>query len=205
VKVKTSLSTGLSIYLKAFDVDDPTEDDPDRIVDGNDGPQLQNGDDNKTLDNFGMPFPGIFAANNDTSITLNVGNDGVATLPGGGEVEFVVGMQPGDNYRVAMALKSEDLDGLHVHSDVAEGYVEPSDEQPSDFAGVVSPVLTIWRKLYLEIDSMAALPASGAQKNYEEGSIETSNGSTLHLDISLTGPATGVGSFPRVLAALEGF
>ena len=67
------------------------------------------------------------------------------------------------------------------------------------------PMLTVWRKLYLEIDSMAAVPATGAQKNYEEGTIETSVGSALHLDISLTGPAdryenghidiTGVGPF----------
>jgi len=208
VKVKTAPGAVLNIYLKAFDVDDPTQSDPDRIVDGNDGPQLQNGDDNKTIDNLGMPFPGVFAANESQSITLHVGSDGIATLPNGGNVEFIVGMQPGDNYRIAVALKSEDLNVLHVHSNIAAGYVKPSDEQPSGFNGVVSPMLTVWRKLYLEIDSMTAVPTTGDQKNYEEGTIETSSGSTLHLDISLTGPAdryenghidiTGVGSFPIV-------
>ncbi len=98
-------------------------------------------------------------------------------------------MQPGDNYRIAVALKSEDLNVLHVHSNTAEGYVKPNDERPSGFNGVVSPMLTVWRKLHLEIDSMTAAPTSGEQKNYEEGTIETSNGSLLHLDISLTGPA----------------
>jgi hypothetical protein len=208
VKVKTAPGAVENIYLKAFDVDDPTENDPDRIIDGNDGPQLKNGDDNKTIDNLGMPFPGVFAANESQSITLKVGSDGIATLPNGGDVEFIVGMQPGDNYRIAVAFKADDLNGLHVHSNVEAGYIKPSDDQPNGFNGVVSPMLTVWRKLYLEIDSMTAVPTSGDQKNFEEGTIETSSGSTLHLDISLTGPAnrcenghidiTGVGSFTIV-------
>jgi hypothetical protein len=80
-------------------------------------------------------------------------------------------------------------------------------------ASNVTPMLTVWRRLWLEFDSMGTWPTSGNEKNFDAGMIAgiqtnvPSNGqSTLQLDIRLTDEedryesgyieSPGVGQFP---------
>jgi len=98
------------------------------------------------------------------------------TLDANGEaiVEFNTNSQPGSNYRVAVTLNqfSTDLDALQVSDSSQESYVTADDEQVSGFPGAVSPLLTVWRKLHIEVDSMdPGPPSSGPEANFIEGTV----------------------------------
>ena len=99
---------------------------------------------------------------------------------------FTVGLQPGDNYRVAALLDtpgaSNHLAQLQVANEVLPMFVPSGTNQIEGFVGALSPMLTVWRKLHLEFDSMAAPPASGPEANYVAGSIAA---------VRLNQPATG--------------
>ncbi len=162
VKVKARITpaiAGISVYFKSFDVDDatPIAIDPDSVIDGNG----LNGDDNN-----GSPKPGSLSAQSATT-----GTNGVAT------VELTVTMQPGNNFRVAAACRSEDLTPLVVDDSSPNFYVPGNNNQVSRFAGKLSDMLTVWRRLWLEFDSMGPPPASfsqlriGEEINHDEGVI----------------------------------
>ncbi len=127
------VEAGVTVYLRAFDPDDPSTDGD--AVD--DGPA---GQDNK-----------------DKGKRIKLGAKSGQTLANGVfETTFTVSRQPGDNYRVAATLFEEaNLDEL---SD--EGYpnVPASDSQVPTFFGTLSRLLTVWRRLHIEHDSMGAVP-----------------------------------------------
>jgi len=83
-------------------------------------------------------------------------------------VEMRVGMQPGDNYRVAATVfPSSQLGSLQSTDATVDGYVSAyTDVIRSGFNGALSPMLTVWRKLHLEMDSMTAPPPSGPEANF---------------------------------------
>jgi hypothetical protein len=122
-------AAGLPVSFRSFDVDDPFSDD--RPVDSN-GPE---GDDNR-----GEPVLGSLNAS-----VAETDASGVA------ETVFTVSMKPGDNFKVAAACDATYLEGL-----VAEG-VELRDADgnflPTD-QGSDSEMLTVWRRLHVEVDSM---------------------------------------------------
>ena len=154
LKLKISIP-GLSnkkVYLKVFDVDDPSSiDDPDHKLDPNDTDSKQAGDDN--IRGAGLTADwGYFVPQQAERISADLDSNGEA------KVEFKVNQQPGNNYRVAAAITNADLDYLQVSDSDASGYVSPDDQQVSGFNGGISPMLTVWRKLHIEQDSMMAAP-----------------------------------------------
>lgn len=122
---------GIPIYFKSFDVTDPT---PDLTIDPNG---------TAGNDNLGSPQAGTLI-----SATASTGLSGTAG------VEFNVTMQPGDNFRIAAACKASALAPLTVADPSAPGYIEANGNQVAVFAGRISPMLTVWRKLYYEVDTM---------------------------------------------------
>ena len=107
---------------------------------------------------------------------------------GKAEIDFQVGMQPGNNYRVVATLRDYqgNFDQLQVSDASADTFVGAGNEQVSGFtgAGVASPMLTVWRKLHIEQDSMAAVPdplPSYDQNTFDDitwGQTSTSTGQT---------------------------
>jgi hypothetical protein len=160
VLVKTTPALpGQVVRLKSFDVDDPTQEFKFVEVDPNDVLGIAIGNDNR-----GAPNTGQLA-----QATLTLDNQGEATT------DFAVTMQPGDNFRVAALLDTltapTHLNQLQVTSEFGEFYVWPNNEGIPGFVGGISPMLTVWRKLHLEFDSMLAPPATGSQANFVTGSI----------------------------------
>ena len=157
----TPAAPGQPIRLKSFDVDDPIafDQDIDRLIDPNDLNIAPAGDDNR-----GTPKPGVLSTN---LLTLDVFGR-ASTL-------FEVTLQPGDNFRVAALLDTEGaaahLDLLQVQNEPLFYYVTADNKQVSDFAGSVSPMLTVWRKLHLEFDSMAAPPSSGPEALHDAATV----------------------------------
>ena len=147
VKVSIPGYANQPVYLKVFDVDDPsTVSDPGDKLDPND----DTGDDNMHAvglgDNWGHFIP---QAAKLITVTLNSSGETTAT--------FKVNQQPGNNYRVAVAIKDGDLNVLQVTNPGGQGFVTPDDKSVSGFNGAVSPMLTVWRKLHIEVDSMEAV------------------------------------------------
>jgi hypothetical protein len=172
VRVRTTPPmAGQVVRLKSFDVDDPMYplDPNDVFVDTNDVSGAQ-GDDNR-----GTPLAGQLAS---TLLTLNASGEALTN--------FTVTMQPGNNFRVAAILDTPGaqahLDKLHVTNSTAPFYVGPDSNPVRDFVGGISPMLTVWRKLHLEFDSMLAPPASGPEAAYVNAKVTA---------IRLNQPVTG--------------
>lgn len=154
VRVKTTPPlSGQAIRLRSFDVDDPAPSPDETVVDDNG--EMGN-------DNRGTPKAGALA---DTTLTLNA--QGEATT------DFFVTWQPGDNFRVAALLDtagaSAHLDALQVTNPAGAMFLTADQSFVKGFAGGLSPMLTVWRKLHLEFDSMEAPPASGPEANFVSG------------------------------------
>ena len=157
---------GWTVYVKVFDVADPTPD-PTQVI----HPHGTATGDTVGGDNFtdpaSTPLTGSFTSHDSTVDTAH------ATLDSNGkhDFEFNVGYQPGNNYRVAVTFfKPDDLNNLQVTDSTQPGYV-PMDasKTPSGFSGGMSPPLTVWRRLWIEQDSMAAVPTTGPQQNVVSG------------------------------------
>jgi hypothetical protein len=166
VKVKMAGAAGKSVKLKAFDVDDPTPAEWDAspaVIDANDtnGPT---GNDNATTG----AFAGTFTTSTTNTITTTLDGNGEAT------VEFITTQRPGANYRIAAQLSdsASGIDALQVTNSTASKYVSPDNKPVRGFGGVASTMLTIWRKLYIEVDSMQAAP-NPIPENRVTGTITT--------------------------------
>jgi len=71
-------------------------------------------------------------------------------------------MSPGDNFRVAASLDSSKLQDPYLTQGMADSGVPPD--------GVAfSPMLTVWRHLWIESDRMANVPTTGDEKNFVAG------------------------------------
>jgi hypothetical protein len=137
---------GRQVRLRALDVDDPTpySEDGGYVVDANDN--LAGGTP-RGGDNRGTPAAGTLAA---TLLTL----DG----QGKAQTDLTLPMQPGDNLRVAAVFEqpgaTNHLNALQVTNPAAPLYLAASNNAVLRFRGGVSPLLTVWRRLNVEVDSM---------------------------------------------------
>lgn len=156
------------IYVKVFDVDDPTPVSFDKdngghaIIDPDDDTTEGIGNDNRD-DHLNTPKTGFFTRSGADTTSAYTDSRGIA------EFEFNVGMQPGNNYRAVGAALDETLyASVQVDDpdseDSAATYLGPDEdkETPTDIPS--SPLLTVWRKLHLEIDSMEA-PAEKIERD----------------------------------------
>jgi hypothetical protein len=110
-----------------FDVDDPENQAP--AVD----PNGTAGDDN--IGTNGGP----------TALTVPSDTDGFS------RADIQLSTQPGDNFRIAAGCDRAWLDSLVVDG---TSVTEPDGETPSQFKGRVSDMVTVWRYLHLEVDTM---------------------------------------------------
>jgi len=164
--VKTSPAlAGKTVFVKAFDVDDSTSEAFDveegtttSVIDLN----YEAGDDN-LIDYLDVPKSGQFwtgtAWGGETA-------QGVVDADGETKFQFRVGMQPGNNYRVVASFFDE---SMYSEVQTAEPeQVKYLGYQFSENGGApASPLLTVWRKLWVENDSMKAIPtdAFGYKRN----------------------------------------
>lgn len=181
VKVRIPGYANKTVYLKAFDPDDPSQiSDPSKALD----PNEDKGDDN--IKGAGLIAEwGIFLPQLTRKIEITTDSEGEATAV------FKVNQQPGNNYRIAVAIKDTDLNVLQVTNPSGQGFVTPDDKSVSGFNGAITPMLTVWRKLHIEVDSMQALipPKASPDRTTATGDNWGTNGpfNVLHLASSLPG------------------
>jgi len=148
VTVEPTLPTfhTMTVYVKDFDVDDPTQNrlpgDKQNPCDPNDTASQRKGEDNMQ------------------SSKLNPTGDRSATIPGGQDhVDFEYQLylvHPGDNWVVAASFSQSQLGTIDI--DTATGTTlrfttTPSTQVPAAWC---TEMLTVWRTLHIEEDSMKA-------------------------------------------------
>lgn len=156
---------GVPVHFASFDVDDPSNDS--RPVDPN-GPL---GDDNR-----GQAGKGEI-----TQATVLTNAAGIA------ETTLRVGLQPGDNYRVAASCTADYLGSVTVQgTDLvdAAGRMLPSERADA------SDMLTVWRKLHVEVDSMG-LVAENSVSGIVLGAAGRRASSTTTIDLEIDGKLDG--------------
>jgi hypothetical protein len=173
VTVNDAPNTSLTVYLRLFDPDDPSS--KTSPIDANDNDPAF--DTCRPSDNRGVAkFVGgsTIVGNqwgrlSDINIPVTTNQKGTATataiieLPG----------NPGDNFKVAAALDSgtrdamyvgqgSQTDALRIWVDVsgADWKVPEGQEQDTNPPARASRLLTVFRRLHVEVDSMGAPPAS---------------------------------------------
>lgn len=124
---------GVTVYFKSFDIDDPS---------ANSSPVDSNGSNGS--DNRGTPKQGTLSA-----------TSAVTDATGIASVVLSVTKQPGDNFRVAASCDEAALTSLNDNN-------VPANNEPeiAGFSGRVSEMLTVWRRLWIEMDSMGGFGSS---------------------------------------------
>lgn len=151
---------GVEVYVKSFDIDDGTSEAFDVDANGT-NPIIDTngkaGDDNLPDQIYQTAKTGQFRNNgvwpgNTLSKALNEA--------GRAEFEFKVGMQPGSNYRAVLSVGSgQDFTGVQVGVSDEPGYLGAEIAQTGDT--IASEPLTVWRRLWVENDSMKAVNNTG--------------------------------------------
>ncbi|MGI8786229.1 MAG: hypothetical protein ACR2HG_00525 [Pyrinomonadaceae bacterium] len=139
---------GRTVYFRNFDVDDPSDD---TTID----PNGTAGDDNNGRVN-GLREGQLSAV----SATTN--SNGIAT------VNFTVTMQPGDNFAIAASTDPNQINSVSVSGTGLLNGQGQSIDTRCDYTELVcrSEMLTVWRRLHIEVDSMGV-----AQGNFVVGNF----------------------------------
>lgn len=160
VKLTVEPVENLDVFLRAFDIDDPAAHDPhvDPNDDGSSGtyPNTSIGytADEDNRGRVGGKASGLITGQDADDIAR-------LTFPAGSKektTEFQVTKQPGDNFRIAAACDRDFvLDFRNRDQRDQEKIVDRNNEKEIPDSGKrVTPVLTVWRRLHVERDSMRA-------------------------------------------------
>jgi len=144
----TPVFNGAKVYFKMWDVDDPSSNSAPI-----DGTNPTAGPDNKGT---GAGFEGQTTTNADTNA------QGVA------KPIMTVSMQPGDNFRVAASCNATVL--AHVTQAEAD-----SGNASKPKVVKITEMLTVWRKLHVELDSMAAVQGNVVAGNIPNPPVAAGN------------------------------
>ncbi len=145
----------LTVYFKAFDVDDPSSDGATSDIDINDISGQRNPNDNRPHNVFGNGPLGI----QPSGVISHVISSGDRMA----EVEYeITNLNPGNNWKIFSSLSMAEVNDVEANPSVANGvsstnafrYISDNSKVPA--IGQQSPLLSLWRKLHVEVDSMAS-------------------------------------------------
>jgi hypothetical protein len=162
---------GLPVHVKAFDVDDSTSETFD-VLFGTTNPVIdingKAGDDNLP-DYLTTPKNGQFWTG--LAWGTNVFNK-PAEANGRATFIFRVGMQPGNNYRAVTSINNDAMySGVQTTTPTTAKYLGPETNQTGDTPA--SPLLTVWRRLWVENDSMMAIPKDPAPNLHKRNDLSS--------------------------------
>jgi flagellar hook assembly protein FlgD len=160
---------GVPVFFSAWDIDDPSANGT--PIDTYNISPFQTGPDNygtgAQLED-GFTYGGTYYA---VALTDFLGHGKASAV-------FDVSMQPGDNFKIAASTDalgvikydSQTCPGGKMTQEIADKILP---YYPLPEGVVLSQPLTVWRKLWIERDSMAAVATSGSQKNLFEGTADS--------------------------------
>lgn len=180
VRVTATLSQPIAnvpIYFRNFDLDDPATD---TTID----PNGTAGHDNNGTPNAGQLLFANGCGANGPSVFCPTDANGVATI------EFRVTRQPGDNFAVAASISPIAVNGVAVNGiELNDSGGQPVATQNCPTQAICrSQMLTVWRRLHVEVDSMGT-----ATQNFVVGNSATfarirSFGPPVTLNVNTTDP-----------------
>jgi hypothetical protein len=200
VKVKANVlpaSANLKVYFGSFDLDDPSANGSPIDMSGADGKE-NNGHVNLSKSgDFTVPN-GINCDGSSHSsgtspeyvskILCSTGSDGSAT------VIFKTTMQPGDNFAIAASMSSEYRNGMKVNTSNGSQVVNPAvsanpihesgQPNPNNVAGIRTNMLTVWRKLHIEVDSMGEVTGNSVSGSLTDTKRVGRGNQTLNLSVT---------------------
>lgn len=177
----------LTLWWRVFDVDDPSQDfggpgtgGGTNTADVNDtAVGVFNGNDNR-------PAPGGMSATSG-SITILGGS-----LSSVSPAFSITSRQPGNNWKFVVGASLLEVNLMVLNTATMNGRTEvlsfrQTATGPAVPANRQSQLLSVWRKLHVEVDSMAAVPNSGSQVNTISGNITDigNGGASLTVNVSL--------------------
>jgi hypothetical protein len=158
VRVKAVVGKpNINVYFRNFDVDDPSSD---NTIDDTGS----NGNDNREGRIIGQPYPQTAAGILSGMPCPNASNCVMSSTNANGEaiVYFTVTKQPGDNFRIAASTDETYLRGVDV---AGTGLADSANVSLNNTGKAKqTELLTVWRKLHMEIDSMGEVA-----ENFETG------------------------------------
>jgi hypothetical protein len=185
---------GYRVYFGSYDLDDPSASGLPIDTTGADGNDNNGQVNNSRSGDFTIPTG--YACDNHTTgtstpfvskVQCTTGADGTTTAV------FKVTMQPGDNFTVAASLSEpyrngivvNNLNGNQLNNSLGEQIHISKLDNVYQTAGIRTRMLTIWRRLHIEVDSM-----DDVRENYAAGTITNSvtilrgRPDTLNLSVS---------------------
>lgn len=180
VRVTATLSQPIAnvpVYFRNFDLDDPATD---TTID----PNGNAGHDNNGTPNAGQLLFANGCGANGPSVFCPTDANGVATI------EFRVTRQPGDNFAVAASISPIAVNGVTVNGiELNDSGGQPVTTQTCPTQAICrSQMLTVWRRLHVEVDSMGT-----AEQNHVVGNSATfarvrAFGPAVTLNVNTTNP-----------------
>lgn len=166
VVAKVTGAPNTTIYFRSFDPDDPSNAVVGAAVDPNDANNIPTADDNKTLTGVAGALPRIGSLSA-PSKTLDAS--------GTGSVELTVGKFPGNNYIVAASSDASYLNTLKVKGTTL---TDASGNAVDQNKVKVTPMLSVWRRLHVEVDSMGIVSGNIVSGTVMQGNRQTTKGDT---------------------------
>lgn len=177
----------IRIYLRSFDVDDPTS-----HVGPIDDPGVQTGETFEEDNRGELPArAGKFVGTLFDQGVRELFFDASSTVKEN-TAEFEVTMQPGDNFKVVGSgdkdflynlenndqklHQGENLSEMNINKQrIIDQFIDEvaplQDREVPEAAHYCSKTLTVWRFMHVELDSMTAPPQTGSEKNFVKGTI----------------------------------
>jgi hypothetical protein len=193
VRVKIALTQAqkdIEVFVRSFDVDDAGG-----FANNNDGKDNLGPSSGRTGDT--TPQEGNFVGTG-SSTKLTTAPDGTCS------VVFNVTMQPGDNFRIAAGVKESVVNALTVNKKKVKDTVNNRDlneraaaDQTKGEETLSTELLTVWRRVHMEIDSMPNPPTGDhdAERNFLKGDVTKVDGNKLFVTADgagVTNPATSL-------------
>lgn len=164
----------LRVYFASFDLDDPSATGTPIDTTAADGVD-NNGHVNSSKSGNFATATGVACTNASAGTSpLYISK---ITCPVSGtttSAHFQVTMQPGDNFTVAASLSDTYRDELQVNTSAGTNLINTAGQtipisgqpNPNGVRGIRTDMLTVWRRLHIEVDSMGQ-----AQENYVRGNV----------------------------------
>jgi hypothetical protein len=96
---------------------------------------------------------------------------GTTDSSGKANATFVVSRQPGDNFKIAASADYDQVNKTSNGGQMTQTIADTGQNLP---AGVkLSPILEVWRTLWIKQDSMDQVATSGSEKNYITDSVQS--------------------------------
>lgn len=180
-------TSGVKVFFRNFDVDDPSTDPnvDDNGTDGNDNREMRGA-------------PGAAGSFVNCAGLINGLCYGLTDTNGEASVEFTVTKQPGDNFVIAASTDNSYLNGVAING---IGLKDGANQSLPTTRAKRSEMLTVWRKVHIEVDSMAE-----STGNYAAGRIysKTTVGQTA-VTINVVGVTLEPGQYQGGRLQLDAF